>query len=84
MIGTIIAAKGFDFVDQVRTLDHDGASFRVTFWGNNRVYKVSKKSKAVACLQRAHMEQKEVALGFRKGDRIITNCRLFADKSGAR
>lgn len=77
------ASREVDFVDQVRTIDLSEDIYRVTFWGNNKVFKFAQDDRSITCLKTAYQAQKEIRLVM-DSERKILKCHLFSDKMSAR
>ena len=68
-----------DLIDEVRSLEHDEllGEVRVTFWGDNQVYRMDEGHSSLACLEEAYKSGAQVALNFDPNNKVIIGCNVL-------
>lgn len=69
-------SKDSNVVYRVRSVEADNGKVMVTFWENNRVFRIEKDSKFLPCLENGFKSKKKVVLKLNKKADVIRDCKL--------
>lgn len=69
-------SKDSNVVYRVRSVEADNGKVMVTFWENNRVFRLEKDSKFLPCLENGFKSKKKVVLKLNKKADVIRDCKL--------
>jgi hypothetical protein len=63
-------------IHSVRSIDYKDGEATVTFWDDNKVYRLDEKAKVMPCLENGWKAPKEVVIGLDEKGNIL-NCKLY-------
>lgn len=66
-------------VSKIRSFSLEGSKYQLTFWDDNRVYKIDKDSPHVPCLENSRKSERPVQLTFGEDKNSITDCKMSGD-----
>ena len=69
-------SKASGVVYRVRSVEADNGKVMVTFWENNRVFRLDKDSKFLPCIENGFKSKKKVVLKLNKKAHVIRDCKL--------
>lgn len=81
-----LAIKNFNVIEEIRTYDadEDRKEIVVTFWGNNKVFRISEGDAAAPCLENAWKSKMQVKLTFEENTDEIKRCKLVSPSAPVR
>lgn len=74
----VCAAFETSAIESVRSIDHSADETMVTFWGNNRVFRLSPDHASVPCIENAAKAAKQVVVSIDTRGGHIKDCKIFS------
>lgn len=69
--------NALSMVDKIRTFEPGSKFYTVTFWEDNRVFRVQNTNALIPCLENSFKSERPVTLGIDKRSQQITECKMF-------
>lgn len=69
--------NALSMVDKIRSFEAGSKFYTVTFWEDNRVFRIQNNNALIPCLENSFKSERPVTLGIDKRSQQITECKMF-------